>query len=154
MILQKDKDRICLKNWRPLTILRTDYTIISKLLAIHISGILSSIINNDPSAYIKGRYIGEKIRTITDIINYCKAKNRSAGLLLINFEKPFDTIDWSFLDEILKIFNCGDIFRKWVRIIYTDVKSYILNNGYLFDIVHIYSWGIRQSCPHLLIYFS
>ena len=62
----------------------------------------------------------------------------SAVLLLIDFEKAFDTIKWSFLDEILKYFNFGEIFGKWVRIIYTDVKSYILNNGYLFDIVHIF----------------
>ena len=146
LIPKKDKDRMFLKNWRPLTILTTDYKIITKLLAMHISGVLPSIINQDQSAYIKGRYIGENIRTITDIIDYCKAKNMSAVLLLIDFEKAFDTVKWSFLDEVLNRFNFGDIFRKWVRIIYTDVKSYILNNGNFSDIFHI-SRGIRQGCP-------
>ena len=50
------------------------------------------------------------------------------------------------MDKILNLFYFGDIFRKWVRIIYIDVKSYILNNGYLSDIVHIFR-GIRQCCP-------
>jgi hypothetical protein len=91
-----------LKNWRPLTILTRDFEIITKLLAMHISGVLPLIINQDQSAYIKGRYIGENIRTITDIIDYCKAKNMCAVLLLIDFEKAFDTVKWSFLDEVLK----------------------------------------------------
>jgi hypothetical protein len=84
-----------------LTILTTDFTIITKLLAKHVSGVLPLIINQDQSAYIKGRYTGENIRTITDIMDYCKVKNMSAVLLLIDFEKAFDTVKWSFLDEAL-----------------------------------------------------
>ena len=46
-----------------------------KILAKHMTNILPSIINHDQSAYTKGRYIGENLRTITDITEYCKRKN-------------------------------------------------------------------------------
>jgi len=121
LIPQKDKDRTFLKHLRPLTILGTDYKMITTLLVILISSILRSIISNDQSTYLKVGYIGENIRTITDIISYCKTKNMSAGLLLIDFEKAFNTVKWSFLDEILNLFYLGDIFRKWVRIICGNV---------------------------------
>jgi hypothetical protein len=101
--------------------------------------VLPTIINEDQSAYIKGRYIGENIRTISDIIEYCKFKNLSGILLLIDFEKAFDTVRWNFL-------NFGIIFRKWIRILYTKIKSTISNNGYFseyFDILR----GVRQGCP-------
>jgi hypothetical protein len=108
--------------------------------------VLPSVINQDQSAYLKGRYIGENIRTITDIIDYCKSKRLSAILLLIDFEKAFDTVNWQFLEQVLKKFNFGEIFRKWVKILYTDVKSYIVNNGHFSDYFQILR-GVRQGCP-------
>ncbi len=107
------------------------------MLAQHMTKVLPTIINEDQSAYIKGRYIGENIRTISDIIEYCKFKNLSGILLLIDFEKAFDTVRWNFINETLKKFNFGIIFRKWIRILYTKIKSTISNNGYFsiyFDI--------------------
>jgi hypothetical protein len=108
--------------------------------------VLPSVINQDQSAYLKGRYIGENIRTITDIIDYCKSKRLSAILLLIDFEKAFDTVNWQFLEQVLKKFNFGEIFRKWIKILYTDVKSYIVNNGHFSDIFQILR-DVRQGCP-------
>ena len=146
LIPKKDKDRMFLKNWRPLTLLTTDYKIITKILAMHMSKVLPKIIDNDQTGYLKGRYIGENIRTISDIIDYCKIKNRSAVLLLIDFEKAFDTVNWKYLHKTLVKFNFGKIFRKWIQIIYKDVRSYILNNGHFspsFEMLR----GIRQGCP-------
>ena len=146
LIPKKDKDRLFLKNWRPLTLLTTDFKILTKTLAMNMTKVLPSIINHDQSAYLKGRYIGENIRTITDIIEYCKFKKLTAILLLIDFEKAFDTVKWNFLEEILKKFNFGDIFRRWIKIVYTDIKSYVMNNGYFSDIFFILR-GVRQGCP-------
>ena len=146
LIPKKDKDRNLLKNWRPLSLLTTDYKIITKILALHVTKVLPSIINEDQSAYIKGRYIGENIRTIADIIEYCKRKNLSGILLLVDFEKAFGTVRWNFLDETLKKFNFGTIFRKWIRIIYTAIKGTVSNNGYFSDYFDILR-GVRQGCP-------
>jgi len=146
LIPKKDKDRNLLKNWRPLSLLTTDYKIITKILALHITKVLPSIINEDQSAYIKGRYIGENIRTIADIIEYCKRKNLTGILLLVDFEKAFDTVRWNFLDETLKKFNFGTIFRKWIRIIYTSITGTVSNNGYFSDYFYILR-GVRQGCP-------
>ena len=76
----------------------------------------------------------------------------SAVLLLIDFEKAFDTIKWSFLDEILKYFNFGEIFGKWVRIIYTDVKIIVLTMT-TYMTLYIYSEVFVKVAPSLLIYF-
>ncbi len=105
LIPKKDKDRLLLKNWRPISLLTTDYKLITKMLAIKLSKVLPSIINHDQTAYLKGRYIGENIRTISDIIEFCKARKLTGVLLLIDFEKAFDSVKWSFLHKLLKKFN-------------------------------------------------
>ncbi len=57
LLLKKTKDRHFLKNWRPISLLNTDYKIIAKLLANHMKSVLPSIIDEDQSGYLKGRYI-------------------------------------------------------------------------------------------------
>ena len=146
LIPKKDKDRTQLKNWRPISLLTTDYKLLTKMLANNLSNVLPTVINNDQTAYLKGRYIGENIRTITDIIDLCKAKNMTAALLLVDFEKAFDTVRWKFLFKILQKFNFGTIFIKWIHILYSNIQSTIINNGYFSPYFNIQR-GVRQGCP-------
>ena len=46
-----------------------------------------------------GRYIGENIRTVHDVISYLHERNLPGILLLIDFEKAFDTVKWSVIDK-------------------------------------------------------
>ena len=72
---KKSKDRLFLKNWRPITLLNTDYKILAKLLALRLSTLLDSVIHEDQSEYIRNRYIGDNIRTVADLVPYIKIKN-------------------------------------------------------------------------------
>ena len=58
LIPKQDKDLRYLRNWRPLTILNTDYKILTKALANRLQKLLPKLINQDQVGYIKGRYIG------------------------------------------------------------------------------------------------
>ena len=59
---------------------------------------LDKIIFKDQTDFIKVRYIGENTRLVYDI----------PGLrLLINFEKAFDSLSWSFIQKALKFLNFG-----------------------------------------------
>jgi hypothetical protein len=51
LIPKKDKDPRLLKNWRPISLLNTDYKIITKLLANRVKQVLPSVINSDQVAY-------------------------------------------------------------------------------------------------------
>ena len=54
---------------------------------------------------MKGRFIDENTRVLYDIMHYLEKENRSGLLLLIYFEKAFDSIDWQFLRKTLQSFN-------------------------------------------------
>ena len=57
-----------LKNWRPITLLNVDYKIASKAIARRIEPMLPRLIHGDQTGFIKGRYIGENIRLINDLM--------------------------------------------------------------------------------------
>ena len=54
---------------------------------------------------MKGRFIDENTRVLYDIMHYLEKENRSGLLLLIYFEKAFDSIDWQFLRKTLQSFS-------------------------------------------------
>ena len=140
------KDIRLLKNWRPLSLLNTDYKILTKLLASRLQKVLPNIISEDQTGYIKGRYIGENIRTILDIIEYTNHKINPGIILFLDFEKAFDTISWKFLFQTLTSFNFGETFINWIKVIYTNPVSCVSNNGYSSSFFSV-TRGIRQGCP-------
>ena len=64
LIPKGNKDIRFLNNWRPVSILNTDYKILTKALAIRLQSVLPSLIHSDQVGYLKERFIGENIRTI------------------------------------------------------------------------------------------
>jgi hypothetical protein len=64
----------------------------------------------EQTAYIKGRSIGENIRLLLDIIEYCESNLMSGVLLFLDFEKAFDSLDWNFLKVCLKHFGFKEDF--------------------------------------------
>ena len=97
LIDKKEKDRNFLKNWRPISLMNLDYKILSKTISQRIQHLLPRLIHYNQCGFVEGRYIGDAIRSIQDVMEYAKIKNLSGILLFIDFEKAFDTIEWKFL---------------------------------------------------------
>ena len=62
--------------------------------------VLDKIISKDQTGFIKGRYIGENTRLIYDIMQYTETHNIPGLLVLVDFEKAFDSLSWSFRKEM------------------------------------------------------
>ena len=126
--------------------LNCDYKIAAKVIANRIKPVLPSVISEDQTGFLKGRFIGENIRLIDSIISYCEKKNIPGLLLFVDFEKAFDTLEWNFLQKTISHFNFGPSLLRWVKLFYTDIESCILNNGWCSDLFRL-ERGVRQGCP-------
>ena len=93
LIPKKDAEPFFIKNWRPLTLLNSDYKIAAKSIANRLKPLLPDLINYDQTGFIRGRFIGENIRLIDSVICYAKENNIPGLLLFLDFEKAFDTIE-------------------------------------------------------------
>ena len=50
-------------------------------------------------------------------------------MLLIDFEKAFDTVAWSFIEKCLVFYNFKPDIIKWIKVFYTNIKSTIIVNN-------------------------
>ena len=146
LIPKEDSDLSTLANWRPITLLNLDYKIASKVIARRLENVLALLINADQTGFIKGRYIGQNIRLINDILEQTKLQNIPGILLQLDFRKAFDTIEWEFIQRTIALFNFGESIQRWVSIFYSNTESAVLKNGFCTNYFHL-SRGVRQGCP-------
>ena len=91
------KARNVFKNWRPISLLSVIYKINSASIANRLKPHLDYLISKTQTGFLTGRYIGENAHLVYDILHKTE-KNKIPGLLmLIDFEKAFDSVSWSFL---------------------------------------------------------
>ena len=95
---------------------------------------------------IKNRLSGFNIRLTQDVFQLLYEKGLEGSFMMVDFTKAFDTIEFQYIEECLKHFNFGVDFCKWVKLMYKDVKSSVLINGWKTTSFEI-SRGIRQGCP-------
>ena len=63
----------------------------------------AGVIHSDQTGFIKGRYIGEKIRLIEDVMEYTKVHNIPGILISLDFKKAFDSLEWRYIMNTLLI---------------------------------------------------
>ena len=145
-LIYKKDDEDDIRNYRPISLTNVDYRILAFTLAERMQKVLGDIVSNDQTAYLKGRYMGTNMRLVGDIIDYYDMINKSGILLVLDFQKAFDSLERDFLITALKFFKFGESFIRWIEVIYHKPKACVKNNGYLSDFFDI-SRGIRQGCP-------
>ena len=77
----------------------------SSVIANRIKKFLEKLISSSQKEFLKGRYFGECTRLIFDLIERAEEENIPGILLLLDFEKAFDTVEWSFVLKSLVSFR-------------------------------------------------
>ena len=95
----------------------------SKVIATRIKNVLPSIIHHYQTGFIKGRYIGERVRSIFDIMDFTAEENIPGLLIFIDFQKAFDNLEWNFLLRCLESFNFGSSLIRWVFYFLENYKA-------------------------------
>ena len=129
-LLEKEgKDKLLLKNWRPISLMNFDTKLFSKTLATRLKKTLPTIIHPNQVAYVKDRFIGEGIRLIDSVMDYTREMDVAAFILAIDFEKAFHSVNWAFLWRALGLFGIPMEFIKLVQTLCNNIESCVMNNG-------------------------
>ncbi len=146
IIPKGDKPREFLKNWRPISLLNVSYKMLSGCIAQRIKKVLDGLIHENQKGFLKNRYIGENTRLVYDLMQLMEEKNLPGLLLLIDFEKAFDSVSWNFIDKTLAFFNFGPTLRNLVKLLYRDAKLCVIQHG-IFSEFFAIGRGVRQGDP-------
>ena len=88
------------------------------------------MVTSDQTAYIPGRFIGESVRLISDILDCTDAVQLEGYIFAADMEKAFDSADHNFVTAALEAYGFGPNFVQWVKTLLYDQKSCVMNNGH------------------------
>ena len=134
-----------LNYWRPISLLCVDYKIISKCVTNRLKRVMGFIVNVDQTSAVLNRSIQDNVHLIRNILDYSRQKNLKFILLSLDQSKAFDRVDHNFMFQALSKYGFGPDFLKWVHLLYFDIKSTVLVNGYFTEKFHI-ERSVRQGC--------
>ena len=140
------KPRNQLKNWRPLSMLSVVYKLASASIANRLKPFLNNIISESQTGFLSGRNIGESTRLIYDVMFATEKYDIPGLLMLIDFEKAFDSVSWKFLYNVLHFYGCGQGFINWIKLFNSNIKASVIQCGTLSDSFDI-KRGNRQGDP-------
>lgn len=145
LIRKKDKRNLA-NNWRPISLLNTDYNLASKVITERFKVVRSSIVHGDQTCSVPGRSIFSNLQLVRAVLDTIDKTNETGILVTLDQEKAFDRVDHEFLMRVLSKFGFGPSFCGWVSLFYTNVFSHIICNGQLSSPVFLQR-GVRQGCP-------
>ena len=120
---------------------------ISSILAARLKNVLPPLIDEAQSAFIPGRNMSSNIFLAQELFhNYHRADTRSRCAIKVDLHKAFDTVQWSFLLELLVQLGFPSRFIDWITTCISTPKYSININGELVGFFGA-KRGLRQGDP-------
>ncbi len=127
-LIPKSGDHARLNNWRLITLLGSIYKILAKLLAGRLQAVLPNIIRQNQTGFVEGRSISDNVFIAQESLGWAEESNQDLVLLLLDFEKTFDRIEWGFLFGALERLGFGSTWIRWIKALYKGVTSVVRMN--------------------------
>jgi len=152
-----EADIFCLKkggaaqdplNFRPLSLMNTDYKLVTRILATRASRKLPGIIHLNQNGFVPLRTIHATLDLFT-AAQFEALRNPAyaeALALLLDFCKAYDSVDREFLYAVLLRLGFPPAFVAAIKAMHEGTRVRFLANGYRSRWVDV-TCGIRQGCP-------
>jgi hypothetical protein len=151
--LYKKKDRLDIENYQPITLLNTDYKILTKALAINIAKEARKLIHPNQSGFIPNRTIFDPIRLAQTMATYADIMEEDGVIIALDQEKAYDRITHEYLFETLRAFNIPNTCINTIKSLYKNAHTKVVINGVLSSPFKV-TRGVRQGDPLSCLLFD
>jgi hypothetical protein len=133
-------------DFRPISLLGCLYKIIAKVLTKRLASVMDTVISTNQSAFIKGRNLVDGVLIVNELVDLAKKSKKECLIFKVDFEKAYDSVDWSFLEYMLR--RCGFSVKwiGWIRACVFAGNLSVLVNGSPTGEISIQR-GLKQGDP-------
>ena len=151
--IYKKSDRAEIANYRPITVLNTDYKIFTRVLATRLTSVAPEIIHQDQAGFMKGQKIEDQTELIKLMISACEVDELNGAIVSLDQEKAYDKISHDFLFRSLNKFGFPQHLIKTVQSLYRDAHTVVIINGEVSSPFRI-TRGVCQGDPLSCLLFN
>lgn len=146
LIPKPNKDPFYCESYRLISLINTNFKIISKILASCLNSVITTLINPDQTGFITGQSTHINIHRLFTILQSPNVLDILRVVVTVDTHKALNSVEWPYLLDILDKFGFGPNFLNWIRILYDQPLARIHINGNIYRPFTIHR-GTRQGCP-------
>ena len=118
-----------IENYRPITLLETDYKLHTKMVANKLGKVCQKLIHEDQAGFVPGRSLFDHTRLAHLMVDYVEKEGQNGCIISLDQEKAYDKIDHRYLWDILKEYRFPAEFVNLIKAMYSKAKTSIMING-------------------------
>jgi len=144
--LPKAHRSISPKNYRPITLLNSDYKCLTRILARRLRPVVEKHLTGTQYCGVPGTSILDSVATIRETIAYAECKRRPMCVLSLDFSNVFDKIAHEYLFQALRQYALQESFVTGIAQMYEEATSAVQISDLLCGPIPI-RCAIQQGCP-------
>lgn len=107
---------------------------------------ICNYISQNQSAFVRKRAIHDNFLYVQNMVKLLHRTKKQSLFIKIDIAKAFDTVNWSYLLEILRQFGFGNRWLNWITNLFSTSSSQVLLNGSPGQKIN-HARGLRQGDP-------
>ncbi|OJT03797.1 Transposon TX1 uncharacterized 149 kDa protein, partial [Trametes pubescens] len=140
-------------NYRPITLLNTDYKLLSKIMAIKLAVVAPDIVHEAQAGFVPGRRLHNHTQLARMMMSWAETKEVNGAIVALDQEKAYDKIDHEYLWAVLERLGIPRSFINMIKTLYASAETSVVINGVTSKKYRIYR-GVRQGDPLSCLLFD
>jgi hypothetical protein len=153
VLLPKKKDAIQIQQYGPICLLNVNFKIFTKVGTNRVTKVAHLVVEPTQTDFMPGQHILKGVLVLHETIHELHHKKLDGVLLNIDFEKAYDKVNWSFLQQAMRMKGFDPKWCHWIHEFVGRGSMGIRVND---DISHYFQMkkGFDKAIPFLLSFLT
>ena len=130
-LIPKTTNPKSVNQWCPISLLNTEYKILSSIITDRLKPLLNQIISPEQQCGLPDLQIFNNHLNIKTALDFARNFSQPLAIIQIDFYKAFDSISHRFILETASKLGIPSSLLRWIRILLSNLTAKINLNGYL-----------------------
>jgi mannosylglycoprotein endo-beta-mannosidase len=146
ILLPKVNEAERIQQYRPICLLNVSFKIFTKVATIRLNTVAEHVVRPSQTAFMQGRNILDGVVVLHEAVHELHSKKLNGVILKLDFEKAYDKVKWSFLQQTLRMKGFSEEWRALISNFVSGGSVAIKVND---EVGHYFQTrkGLRQGDP-------
>jgi hypothetical protein len=76
---------------------------------------MDRLVASTQSAFLQGRQLVDGVVVVNEVVDLAKRTGQSCMIFKVDFEKAYDSVEWSYVNYMLDRFGFCAKWKDWIR---------------------------------------